>query len=46
MEIMGYAFKSSELQSDLKEACRDWDRLPVQSLATWDLMKQYFSIEI
>ena len=24
-EIMSHAFKSFELQSDLKEACRDWD---------------------
>ena len=46
VEIMRYAFESFELQSDLKEACRDWDRRPVQHLATWDLMKKHFSIEI
>ena len=45
-EIMRYAFESFELQSDLKEACRDWDRRPAQPLATWDLMKKHFSIEI
>ena len=44
--IMRYAFESFEVQSDLKEACRDWDRRPVQPLATWDLMKKHFSIEI
>ena len=46
VEIMRYAFESFELQSDLKEACRDWDRRPVQPLATYDLMKKHFSIEI
>ena len=46
MEIMRYAFEAFELQSDLKEACRDWDRRPVQPLATWALMKKHFSIEI
>ena len=46
VEIMRYTFEWFELQSDLKEACRDWDRQPVQPLATWDLMKKHFSIEI
>ena len=46
VEIMRYAFESFELQSDLKEACRDWDRQPAQPLATWDLMEKLFSIEI
>ena len=46
VEIMRYAFEAFELQSDLKEACRDWDRRPVQPLATWALTKKHFSIEI
>ena len=37
-EIMQYAFESFELQSDLKEACRDWDRRPALPLASWELM--------
>ena len=46
VEIMRYAFELFELQSDLKEACRDWDRHPVKPLAIWGLMKKHFSIEI
>lgn len=45
-DIMRYAFESFEVQSDLKEACRDWDRRPALPLATWDLMKKHFSVEI
>ena len=45
-EIIRYASESFELQSDLKEACRDWDRRPALPLASWDLMKKHFSIEI
>ena len=33
VEIMRYIFKTFELQSDLKEACRDWDRRPATPLA-------------
>ena len=39
IKIMRYAFETFKLQSDLKEACRDWDRRPVQPLATWTLIK-------
>ena len=48
VEIILYAFEAFELQLDLKEACRDWDRdrQPVQPLATWALMKKHFSIVI
>ena len=46
VEIMRYAFEAFELQSDLKEACRDWERRSVQPLAIWVLMKKHFSIEI
>ena len=46
VEIMRYLFETFELQSDLKEACRDWDRQPLQPLATWTLMKSHFGIKI
>ena len=41
---MRCAFESFEVQSDLKEACRDWDRQDVAP--RWARMKTHFSIEI
>ena len=41
---MRCAFESFEVQSDLKEACRDWDRQAVAP--TWARMMTHFSIEI
>ena len=46
MEIMRCAFETFKIQSDLKEACRDWDQLPAIPPPTWAMMKTHFSIEI
>ena len=44
MELMRCAFETFEVHSDLKEACRNWDRQAVAP--TWARMMTHFSIEI
>ncbi|OEU09765.1 hypothetical protein FRACYDRAFT_248024 [Fragilariopsis cylindrus CCMP1102] len=44
VEIMRCAFETFEVQSDLKEACREWDRQAAPP--TWARMMVHFSIEI
>ena len=43
-EIMRCAFEAFEVQSDLKEACQEWDRQAAPP--TWARMMTHFSIEI
>ena len=46
VEIMRCSFETFEVQTDLKESCQDWDRLPVIPPLTWAMMKTHFSIEV